>query len=114
MEETVYYLYSPTQYLLMTRRYDFQDVLDRFASSQSQRFRELSDAIARRVLELLGGGTVPNDPPGAPSNLSASTDQEFRVVLDWDPVAGATGYNVYRAPVGSGTFAQIGIRGSQD
>ena len=98
----------------MTRRYDFQDVLDRFASSQSQRFRELSDAIARRVLELLGGGTVPNDPPGAPSGLTASTDQEFRVVLDWSPVAGATGYNVYRAPLGGTSFAQIGVASTSD
>ena len=98
----------------MTRRYDFQDVLDRFASSQSQRFRELSDAIARRVLELLGGGTVPNDPPGAPSGLTASTDQEFRVVLDWSPVAGATGYNVYRAPIGGTSFAQIGVASTSD
>ena len=98
----------------MTRRYDFQDVLDRFASSQSQRFRELSDAIARRVLELLGGGTVPNDPPGAPSGLTASTDQEFRVVLDWSPVAGATGYNVYRAPIGDTNFAQIGVASTSD
>jgi len=98
----------------MSRRYDFQDILDRFASTQNQRFRELSDAIARRILELLGGGTVPNDPPGAPSNFTASTDQEFRVVLDWDAVAGATGYNVYRAPIGSTAFTLLSQASTSD
>ena len=98
----------------MSRRYDFQDILDRFASTQNQRFRELSDAIARRILELLGGGTVPNDPPGAPSNFTASTDQEFRVVLDWDPVAGISGYNVYRAPLGSTAFTLLSQASTSD
>lgn len=112
-EEIWYYLYKPTN-LTMSRRYDFQDILDRFASTQNQRFRELSDAIARRIMELLGGGTVPNDPPGAPSNLTASTDQEFRVALDWDPVSGATGYNVYRAPLGSSQFTLLSVASTSD
>lgn len=112
-EEVWFYLYEPTN-LTMSRRYDFQDILDRFASTQNQRFRELSDAIARRILELLGGGTVPNDPPGAPSNLTASTDQEFRVVLDWDAVAGSTGYNVYRAPIGSTAFTLLSQASTSD
>lgn len=98
----------------MNRRYDFQDILDRFSSTQSQRFRELSDAIARRILELLGGTSVPQDPPGAPSGLTASTDQEFRINLDWDPVAGAVGYNVYRADIGSPDFTQIGSAATSD
>lgn len=111
--EVWFYLYKPTN-LTMSRRYDFQDILDRFAATQNQRFRELSDAIARRILELLGGGTVPNDPPGAPSNLTASTDQEFRVVLDWDSVTGATGYNVYRAPLGSSQFSLLSQASQSD
>ena len=92
----------------MSRRYDFQDILRRFQQTQDQRFRELSDAVARRILELLGGTTVPEDPPDAPSGLTATDDQEFQITLDWNPVATATGYNVYRSPVTENNFALIG------
>ena len=92
----------------MSRRYDFQDILRRFQQTQDQRFRELSDAVARRILELLGGTTVPDDPPDPPSGLTATDDQEFQITLDWNPVATATGYNVYRSPVTENNFALIG------
>ena len=39
--------------------------------------------------------TVNNEPPSAPSNLSASVNQD-NVNLTWDTVADATSYNVYR------------------
>ena len=39
--------------------------------------------------------TVNNEPPAAPTNLSASVNQD-NVNLTWDTVADATSYNVYR------------------
>jgi RHS repeat-associated protein len=38
---------------------------------------------------------TPNTAPAAPTNLSA-TGQTGQVTLSWTPVAGATGYNIYR------------------
>ena len=91
----------------MTSRYDFQDILDRFSASQSISFRELSDAIARRIIALLGGGSEPVEPPATPTGLTATDNLEFRIDLNWSPVADVLGYNVYRAPVGTTTFTQI-------
>ena len=101
----------PTTY--MASRYNFQDILDRFNATQAPGFKELSDSIARRVLELLGG-SAPAEPPAAPQNLEATDDLELRIDLDWDPVLGATGYNIYRSPSGTNSFSERGVSTTSD
>lgn len=86
-------------------RYNFQDILSRFEASSNPRFRALSDAVARRVLELLDAAGAPIDPPEPPAGLTASTDEVGRVSLNWAAVLGASSYNVYRAPGSGGAFA---------
>lgn len=108
----MYHLYHlPTTY--MASRYNFQDILDRFNATQSPGFKELSDSIARRVLELLGG-SAPVDPPAAPQNLTATDNLELRIDLDWDPVLGSTGYNIYRSPSGTNSFSERGVSTTSD
>ena len=85
-------------------RYNFQDILSRFEASSNPRFRALSDAVARRVLELLDAAGAPIDPPEPPTGLTASTDEVGRVSLNWAAVLGASSYNVYRAPGSGGAF----------
>jgi len=97
----------------MASRYNFQDILDRFNATQAPGFKELSDSIARRVLELLGG-SAPAEPPTAPQNLEATDDLELRIDLDWDPVLGATGYNIYRSPSGTNSFSERGVSTTSD
>ncbi len=42
-----------------------------------------------------GGGSSAEEPPPAPSNVAA-TSQDGAVVLEWEGVSDASGYNVYR------------------
>ncbi|HEY8472516.1 MAG TPA: endo-1,4-beta-xylanase [Natronosporangium sp.] len=59
------------------------------------------------VLDQLGGGNN-NQPPSAPTGLTA-TAGETNIQLTWNASAGATEYQILRAPGASGgTFTQVG------
>jgi hypothetical protein len=47
-------------------------------------------------------------PPGAPDGLTATAASQTQVNLSWNPVSGATGYQVWRGNSWSGSYTQIG------
>lgn len=51
---------------------------------------------------------VASTPPGQPSGLSAQSD-DGQVLLSWNAIAGATSYNVKRAPSSAGPYTNIAI-----
>ncbi|MDO4272452.1 MAG: fibronectin type III domain-containing protein [Eubacteriales bacterium] len=50
--------------------------------------------------------------PDAPQNLTATAAGPTQINTTWDPVAGATRYNVYRSTTDSGPFTLAGLAGS--
>ena len=78
--------------------YRFTDAVARFAdlnASNSARYREMTDTIARRIMALIDGDTVVL-PPEAPIDLIASDNLDFSVSLSWTAPGNATGYDVQR------------------
>jgi endo-1,4-beta-xylanase len=60
------------------------------------------------VLQQLGGGSNQEDPPAAPTGLTATATANS-VSLSWSASAGATSYQVLRAPgTSGGSFTQVG------
>jgi len=55
---------------------------------------------------LLAAG-VDLEPPAAPANLRVTAEGNGEVSLEWDAVAGAVGYNLYRSPVSGGGFVPV-------
>ncbi len=62
---------------------------------------------ARSAVVLVSRKGADVTPPAAPANLRVTSEDDARVVLAWDAVAGAAGYNVYRSPLSGGGFAQV-------
>ncbi|MFO8034323.1 MAG: fibronectin type III domain-containing protein [Candidatus Bipolaricaulota bacterium] len=56
---------------------------------------------------------VPEDAPETPTGLSATRgDYSDRIVVRWDEVEGATGYDVYRRPDGEEAFTRVTSTGN--
>ena len=62
------------------------------------------------VLDQLGGEPDPGeDPPPAPAGLTVTGTTASSISLSWNTTAGATGYQIQRAPgTSGGSFTQIG------
>ena len=56
---------------------------------------------------ILVTGAVDLDPPAVPENLTVTNESSGEVSLEWDPVAGAAGYDVYRSPLTGGGFVRV-------
>jgi len=54
-----------------------------------------------------GWSGAPSGNFGAPAGFTADDSSASRVELHWQPVAGATGYNIYRATCASCTFSKL-------
>ncbi len=51
---------------------------------------------------------APCTPPAAPTGLTATPAGQTQVNLSWNPVAGATSYNVYRSTTPGGPYTPVG------
>jgi len=49
------------------------------------------------------------EPPNTPNNVTATANLTSTIIVSWSPVAGATGYRVYRSTTATGTYTQVGI-----
>jgi len=49
------------------------------------------------------------EPPSTPNNVTATANLTSTIIVSWSPVAGATGYRVYRSTTATGTYTQVGI-----
>ena len=73
-------------------------------STVSVSFQSVSYTAMVSALELIPTGPVTPTAPAAPSGLTA-TAGSGQVTLSWQPVAGATSYNVYRGTSAGGESA---------
>lgn len=69
-------------------------------------------ALVYAMLQRLAGNytgwsSAPNGSFAAPANLAAIDSGDTRVALAWSGVAGAVGYNIYRAPCSGCAFAKL-------
>jgi glycosidase len=55
---------------------------------------------------LLASGTVDLEPPAAPAGLHVTSEGNARVGLEWNGVAGAASYDVFRSPVSGGGYVK--------
>jgi glycosidase/fibronectin type 3 domain-containing protein len=55
---------------------------------------------------VLASGNVDLEPPAAPAGLHVTSEGNGSVALEWNAVAGATGYDVYRSPVSGGGYVK--------
>ena len=55
---------------------------------------------------LLASNSVDLDPPAAPAGLHVTSEGNGRVALEWNAVAGAAWYDVYRSPVSGGGYVK--------
>ena len=46
--------------------------------------------------------------PAAPGGVKATVSSATKVTVSWNAVAGATGYEVYRATTANGTYSKLG------
>jgi len=80
-------------------------------SSYAQKGGSQIQAVYAMLTRLAGGYTgwtgAPGGSFGAPANLTATDSSNTRVSLAWSPVAGASGYNVYRATCSSCSFTKV-------
>ena len=90
---TSYNIYRDSSLLGSTTSNTFTDT----TLADGTYFYEVSavDDIGESTSKASVSATVNNVPPAAPTNLSASVNQDS-VNLSWDTVADATSYNVYR------------------
>jgi glycosidase len=70
---------------------------------------EVSDGELTIGLPPMSGLVVASDdadlaPPAAPTDLSVTNESANQVSLAWDPVSGATGYDVYYSPLSGGGY----------
>lgn len=49
----------------------------------------------------------PSDPPWRPSNLTARSEDQTTLVVNWDKVDSATSYSLYQAPSASGNYTIV-------
>ena len=71
-----------------------------------------ADGATSATTAAVAGSRQP--PPGVPAGLTASNDREAHVLVTWQPVAGATGYEVYRDGVRLTTAGAISVTTYQD
>jgi glycosidase len=79
---------------------------------------ELAGNLPALAGAILTTATIDLAPPAPPTGLAADSGTG-EVGLSWNPVSGATGYNVYRSPVTGGGFVRLtdsplGARGYTD
>lgn len=58
----------------------------------------------------------PSEPPGQPTNITATLDDEGNITLKWkcvNPVGGNVVYIINRRDGGTGNFTQVGVSGSR-
>ncbi len=69
---------------------------------------EIAATIGARSAVVLLSGVVDLQPPSAPTGLMVTSEGATSVGLSWNAVPGAAGYVVYRSPVSSGGYVQVG------
>ncbi|WP_158289567.1 fibronectin type III domain-containing protein [Paenibacillus flagellatus] len=87
------------------------DPLDGKADFTGDGYTNLEKYLNELTIDTFPEGVVPAVPKvaiaGAPSGLRAQALDRDSIRLDWTPVAGATGYHVYRAGSANGTYAKL-------
>lgn len=68
---------------------------------------QFAGSIGAKSAVVLVTGQIDLTPPAAPAGLALIDEGVTTSTLNWNAVAGAAGYNVYRSPVSGGGFIKV-------